>query len=111
MIAYCGLDCAVCPAYVATQASDLPAQERLLAQWRVEFKAPEMQLADVLCDGCAAAGRHCGYCAGCEVRACAAPRGVANCAYCPDYGCAKLASFWAMAPAARENLEAIRGGL
>jgi hypothetical protein len=40
MIAYCGLVCTDCPAYVATQANDRDALERVAAQWREEYNAP-----------------------------------------------------------------------
>ena len=34
IIAYCGLVCSDCSAYVATQANDQEALERVAAQWR-----------------------------------------------------------------------------
>ena len=111
MIAYCGLDCAVCPAYVATQAGDLDAQEELLAKWRVEFNSPEMDFSAVVCDGCASAGRHGGYCAFCELRACAIERGLANCAHCPDYDCAKMRTITGVSAQAAQALAAIRQSL
>ncbi len=114
MIAFCGLDCAGCPAYVATQANDQDAQQRLLAQWRAQFNAPDMPFEAVICDGCApSAARHGGYCHDCSVRACAIERGVETCAHCDDYasGCEKLESFIAASPEMRSDLEAIRRSL
>lgn len=112
VLGYCGLDCGACPAYIATQANDTEALERVAAQWRQEFNAPTITVRDVMCDGCTStSGRLSGYCGQCEVRACAVGRGVVNCAYCDDYGCAKLEQFWGMAPIARTNLEAIRQSL
>lgn len=108
MFAFCGIDCSQCPAYIATQADDLAAKERLIAEWRVQFNAPEMPLEAVTCDGCASTGRHGGYCSLCQVRACAVERAVESCARCTDYGCEKLEAFLAMAPQARANLEEIR---
>ena len=43
MIAYCGLTCTSCEAYVATQANDLAALERLAAYAR--------KLRTARCDG------------------------------------------------------------
>lgn len=111
MIAYCGLDCAVCPAYIATQANDLAAQEQLLAKWRVEFNSPEMDMSAVICDRCNSTGRHGGYCAFCELRACAIERGLANCAPCADYGCAKMQTITGVNEQALNTLEAIRKAL
>ncbi len=109
MIAFCGLDCARCPAYVATQANDRPALEKLLAKWRVDFIAPDMPFEAVVCDGCTSLdGQHGGYCLDCPIRTCGSERGVANCAYCSDYGCDKLEAFISKSPEMRAGLEAIR---
>jgi hypothetical protein len=112
MIAYCGLVCTDCPAYIATQADDREAMERVAAQWRTEFNAPNITVEYVICDGCLAGdGRLGGHCLECEIRACGVARGVANCAYCDDYGCAKLEGFLGFVPTARATLEAIRKSL
>ncbi len=110
LIAACGLDCAKCDAYIATQANDQAALEKLVEKWRVEYNAPNIALENVLCDGCMGGGRTIGYCAECKIRLCAVERKLENCAACPDYGCEKLAAFWQNAPQAKANLEAIRQG-
>ena len=51
MIAYCGLVCTECPAYIATQADDKEALKRVAAQWSKDFNAP-FTAEDCLCDGC-----------------------------------------------------------
>jgi hypothetical protein len=112
MIAYCGLVCTDCPGYVATQADDREALERVAAQWREEFNAPNLTVESVICDGClGTAGRKCGHCAECEIRACALELGVANCAHCPDYACDKLEGFFGFVPEARATLDGVRTGL
>ena len=112
LIAFCGLDCAECEAYQATQANDEDAKLKLLEKWRVEYNSPEMTLASLTCDGCTAGGRAGGYCGDCPVRACGIEHGVANCAYCEEYEtCSTLLDFIANIPAAKENLAAIRAGL
>jgi len=108
MIAYCGLVCTECPAYVATQADDREALERVAAQWREEYNAPGITVASVLCDGCLDGGRKCSHCAECDIRACGVERGVANCAHCEEYVCEKLEGFFGFAPGARETLDEIR---
>jgi hypothetical protein len=110
MIAYCGLDCAECPAYIHTQANDMVELTKLAVQWSEQFKS-DIKPEDCLCDGCTSDGRHGGYCAQCEVRACAVERGVKNCAHCADYACDKLTGFWEMAPQAKANLEAVRAAM
>lgn len=49
-IAYCGLICSECPAYVATQADDWEALERTAAQWRKQFNEPSITADSVVCD-------------------------------------------------------------
>jgi hypothetical protein len=107
MIAYCGLVCSDCPAFVATQADDMDALAQLAAQWSEQFGAA-MTAEECMCDGCLVAGHKVGYCHACAVRQCAAGRGVANCAHCDDFGCENLVGFWQHAPHARVTLEGIR---
>ncbi|MFP4396266.1 MAG: DUF3795 domain-containing protein [Anaerolineales bacterium] len=109
MIAYCGLICTDCPAYVATQASDRDALENVAAEWREMFNAPEITADNIRCDGCLVEGRKAGYCSMCDIRACAIERGVINCAHCDAYGdgCEKLDSFIVHSPEAREVLNEI----
>ena len=113
MIAYCGLVCTDCPAYVATQADDRAALERVAAQWREAFNAPEITADSIICDGCLGSngGRLSGYCYECEIRACGVERGVVNCAHCDEYGCEKLEGFFGHASEARAVLDEIRRGL
>jgi len=110
IIAICGLVCTECPAYIATQADDQKALEKIAEQWRTEYHVPHITVKDVICDGCLDGGRKCAHCSECEVRACGLERGVANCASCADYACAKLEKFFGMAPQARKVLEALRQG-
>jgi hypothetical protein len=112
MIAYCGLTCTTCDAYVATQANDLAALERLAKKAREEWGMANATAASTMCDGCLAnSERMCAYCYECAVRACGMERGVANCAYCDDYGCHKLEAFWQMAAEGRATLDSIRATL
>ena len=112
IIAYCGLVCTGCPAYIATQSGDQGALERVAAQWREEYNAPGITVESVICDGCLTdEGRKCSHCAECEIRACGVTQGVANCAHCAEYACQKLEGFFGMVPDARTVLDEIRQGL
>ena len=112
IIAYCGLVCTECEAYIATQANDQAALERVAARWREEYHVPDVTVEAVICDGClGVGGRHCSHCAECEIRICGMERGVVNCAYCDDYGCERLERFWGFAPNLRALLDDIRAGL
>ena len=109
IVAYCGLVCSGCEAFIATQADDLAAKEALAAKWREEYHSPDIDTNSVTCDGCVTTtGRLGGYCPLCPIRACGVGRGVVNCAYCTDYGCEKLEGFVKNVPTARATLEEIR---
>jgi len=112
LIAFCGLDCAKCDAYLATQANDDAAKERVLEKWRAQYGA-DVPLAAVTCDGCVTVGgRAGGYCGQCPIRACGVTHKVANCAYCAEYNaCDKLAGFFKTVPDARVRLDEIRRAL
>ena len=113
IVAYCGLVCTGCPAYVATQANDRAALEKVAAEWRQAFNSPEITADSIICDSCLATNgaRLNGYCATCGIRACGMERSVANCAHCSDYACEKLESFLGHVPEARALLDNIRQSL
>jgi hypothetical protein len=104
MIAYCGLVCTDCPAYLATQANDEKKAQETAALWAKEYGI-KVAVADVWCDGCTAGGKKCAHCAECEIRACGIEKGVANCGRCADFSCEKTEKFFAMAPFARDTLK------
>jgi hypothetical protein len=112
MIAYCGLVCTDCPGYIATQANDGAALEKVAAQWREEFNAPDLTVESVMCDGCLGTkGHKCAHCFECQMRVCAMERNLANCGHCPDYACDKLEAFFEFVPEARTTLDSVRAWL
>ncbi|HVM70697.1 MAG TPA: DUF3795 domain-containing protein [Anaerolineales bacterium] len=107
LISACGLDCAQCEAYQATQSNDILALEAVVEKWTQEYHAPGITVENVQCDGCTTAGRKTGHCYECKIRLCAIERGFENCAACPDYACEQLLAFFQMVPQAKANLDAI----
>jgi hypothetical protein len=108
MIAYCGLDCEKCGAFMATATNDDALRAKTSEEWSKTFKV-DIPPESINCTGCASDGVKFHYCANmCEIRKCAVGRKVSTCAACPDYGCDKLKAFQEMAPEAKASLEAIR---
>ena len=108
MIAFCGLDCARCDGYLATQADDDGKRAEVAATWSALYHA-DIKAEQINCDGCSSDGRRFFYCADlCELRKCAVEKGVENCAACDEYACKKLEAFFQMAPQAHAALEALR---
>ena len=107
IIAYCGLNCSDCAAFIATQENDTGKLKALALEWFQVEDNPTL----CLCDGCNTEGRKNAHCAECGVRSCAISHGVANCAHCPEYGCTTLTELFQHIPIAKENLEQIRASL
>lgn len=91
LIAYCGLDCEQCQAYIATQTNDDALRQKVAADWtklnNVEI-TPEM----INCDGCRADGRKTPFCDSlCEIRQCAIKNNFETCGNCADLkSCGKI---------------------
>jgi len=108
MIAYCGLVCTECPAYIATQNDDQQALNQVAVRWNQEYNL-SVTGEDCRCDGClTSTGRLSSYCDACKIRACGVEKKVRNCAHCSDYACQELETFFGFAPTAKATLEKIR---
>lgn len=107
LLGYCGIDCAACPALIATRTNDAELRAKTAVEWSKSY-GHEFKPEQINCTGCTSAGAHLGYCDICEIRRCAGTRKVENCAFCSDYGCPTLAGFHKGAPEARARLDAVR---
>lgn len=109
LLAYCGLDCGECEAYIATQKSDRAGLEATAKKWTEQFGGKEITADACICDGCASEKRtSSAHAVTCAIRLCASKRGVITCAHCPDFGCEIDKQFFAFSPVLKEKLEAIR---
>lgn len=107
-IAYCGLDCSVCPALLATRRGDMDSLAETAARWSGQT-GREIRPEAILCDGCESrTGRINEFCSVCAIRECASARGLMTCAACGDYPCARLSEFSAFEREGRERLDALR---
>lgn len=112
-LSYCGLVCTTCPIYLATREINKEEQTKKRTdiariceeQYRMKF-----ELSDITdCDGCRTEdGRLFSGCNNCVVRECAKQKAIENCAYCSEYICQKLESFFVTDPAARLRLDEVR---
>jgi hypothetical protein len=106
MIAYCGLVCTDCKAYIATQKDDDELRREVVEVWSKEYNH-EFSVADINCVGCLpVAGLHVGHCGMCQIRKCGQERGVKNCGWCDAYPCDKIEDFFKMVPDAKKTLDA-----
>jgi hypothetical protein len=132
MIAYCGIDCAKCPAYRFPRLGEKLHMKGFF-QWLLKSgvkrarKQRQPKLAEgqkvedlyedlnryIICDGCATIDARCMKgCLQCPVRCCAMETGVAHCGRCPKYPCEQLASAWktSVFKGQRERLEKLNAG-
>lgn len=110
MIAYCGLACHECGAYLATVAGDDEKRRDVAATWSEEYSA-EIHMEDINCLGCHAEGdilfHHCRVC---EIRQCGQKMDIDTCAECEEYPCSLLSDFFIFVPEAKERLDAVKAG-
>ena len=106
MIAYCGLDCSKCDAYLATTENSDVKRIETAQKWTRMFRhkiTPEQ----INCEGCRS-GINFFHCSKCKIRQCCISRNVDHCAACSKYICRTLAGFIKMAPEAGLTLEKLR---
>jgi len=104
MIAYCGLDCAECGAYLAYKNNDQALREKTAAEWSKAHNfncTPDM----INCTSCKGTGVQVGHCSECEMRKCASGKNVINCGACSDFKtCKTINDFIKQVPFVKENL-------
>ncbi len=108
LVAYCGIDCAKCPAYLAFIANDDKLREQTAKQWSEMFKY-DFKKEDINCEGCTKGKIHVVYCDSmCTIRKCAMSKNIESCAFCADYPCKMLSDFIKDNSEAKENLNKLR---
>ena len=108
MIAFCGLACHECEAYLATKDDDNKKRVKVAKRWSKRYNTI-FERQDINCDGCKSqTGRLFKYCLTCQIRQCGMEKGIENCGYCHEYPCEKLDSIFKVAPGLKERLNAIK---
>jgi len=51
MIAFCEINCAECPTFLATQENNDRKREKVAEQWSKDYRT-EIKAKDINCDGC-----------------------------------------------------------
>lgn len=118
MIAYCGLDCGKCDAYIATVNDDQALREKTAKLWS-ELNHVAILPEHINCEGCRTDGVKTVFCQSlCKIRQCAMKKGFNTCGDCHDMqDCQTVAMIHDTNPSARETarslgkLEALRASL
>lgn len=106
MIAYCGLNCEKCDAYLATIHDDQVLREKTAKLWAELNQAPILP-EHINCQGCRVEGVKTVFCDSlCEIRQCALKKGVAACGDCSELeNCQIVGAVISNNPEALENLK------
>ena len=106
MIAYCGLDCEKCDAYIATKNNDEALRIETAKKWS-EWNNVLIPPEQINCDGCRVDGVKTVYCDRlCPIRQCAMKEGFETCGDCAEMEkCEKVGAIIGNNPAALENLK------
>lgn len=105
-IACCGLNCSICPAYIACRDDDQELREKAAREWST-FYGANIVPDEVNCNGCQSTGLLYKYCIKCAIRQCCRDHFLENCSQCSYYPCDQINSFFKDVPEARENLDAL----
>ena len=106
LIAYCGLDCEKCDAFIATKNNDQALRERTAKLWSELNNAPILP-EHINCEGCRVDGVKTFFCQTlCAVRKCAVGKGVGTCGDCAEMeSCQKIGAIIAHNPDVLKNLK------
>ena len=104
-IAYCGLDCETCDAYLATIHDDRKLREKTAKLWS-ELNGIAILPEQINCEGCRCDGVKTVYCDSlCPIRQCASKKEVTTCGDCPDFEkCQTVGTVISNNPTALNNL-------
>lgn len=106
-IAYCGLDCEICEARLATIHNDDAMRRKVAMLWS-DLNGVEITPEMINCVGCRFVGVKTPYCESlCPIRQCALERKVETCGICGEKdGCKKLGAIIGNNDEALNNLKA-----
>ena len=106
IIAYCGLNCELCDAYLATINDDQELREKTAKSWAELNKAPILP-EHINCQGCRTEGVKTVFCYSlCQIRQCALKKGIETCGDCGELGkCPTVDTILANNPEALKNLK------
>jgi hypothetical protein len=106
IIAFCGIVCTTCPAFIATKENNNEKRKEVAEAWST-LEYP-LKPKDINCDGCPTKnGSLISFVIDCTIRRCGIERRVDNCAHCVDYPCQKLAPCHERSPEAKYTLDNI----
>jgi hypothetical protein len=86
---YCGIDCSICPYYIAYHTDDDQLRAEVAKKYSTADKI--IKADDINCAGCkATTGKLFDFCSECGIRLCAQTRQLDDCSHCSELPCSKV---------------------
>ena len=104
-IAYCGLDCEKCEAFIATKNDDIELRNKVSKEW-TELNGVDITPEMINCEGCRIDGVKTPFCNElCPIRNCSMERKNVTCGDCSEMGsCEKIQMIHGNNQQAKDNL-------
>ena len=104
MVSCCGIMCAECPMYIATEKDDETMKKDLALEY--SFGGVKFYPKDICCHGClTVSADHNKFGKNCEIRKCCKVHGIRLCAECKEFPCEKTEEFVPKGSEQRNRLE------
>lgn len=105
-IAFCGLDCRKCAAYIATKNDDDKLRAEVAKEWS-KLNKVEILPSMINCEGCRIDGKKTPFCSSmCGIRICACVKKMETCGSCNElFSCEKIKMITGNNNEALENLK------
>ena len=92
LVSVCGTYCGACPMYINNKPGDKQKRKEMFE--RYAGRPMNVNLDNLVCDGCLSDGRLAFHCKNCKMRLCAADKpDVTRCSDCPDFPCSRMTDF------------------
>lgn len=112
LIAYCGLDCSKCDAYLATINNDDELRMKTATLWS-KLNNVDIKPTDINCEGCKIDGKKTLFCDKlCPIRQCILKKKIDSCALCNEFeSCSRICMITSNNQEALKRLQNIKKGL
>lgn len=92
LIAYCGINCATCPLYIATKSDNCLMKQELATKWGQLYNR-SFDIKDMECYGCKSKKRFV-LSKGCDISICNISKGITTCTECSSHPCERINKFY-----------------
>ncbi len=108
LLAYCGINCEECEAFIAAKNDDIILKEKVANKWS-KLYGTKIKPEDINCQGCKSGGQKGHYCEKmCKISKCCIENNFESCAKCESYACKDLQEIFNCFLDAKKRLDCLR---